>query len=111
MNDLIQKDIVIIDRIEYDELIKNSTKSASKISDLITKCNKFEDYFLNDILNKYEYDLTNIEDFDLADYYVREIANEFFKIGINNIDYILSSIERLVKYNKINESEGNNENI
>lgn len=95
-------DLVIISRREYDRIIEFKNKFYFENEKLRNECKIYEDYFYNKIFESDEYELKNIEEFTLDDYYIRKIIMDIFEYGNIDIHYI---IEKIKEYKSRNESE------
>lgn len=95
-------DLVIISRMEYDRIIEFKNKFYFENEKLRNECKIYEDYFYNKIFESDEYELKNIEEFTLDDYYTRKIIMDIFEYGNIDINYI---IEKIKEYQSRKESE------
>ena len=98
MNNLDLKDLVILDVLEYNELMKRIDNENEKLYKI------YEKYYWNDIKEHNTYDLKNIQDYTLDDYYFRDIVVNCLKDEITDLEYVTKMIKQIKKeYEKENE--------
>ena len=100
-------DLVIISRREYDRIIKCKNDYYFENEKLRNECKIYEDYFYNELFEKDSYEIDNLENFCLDDYYVRRIVTDIFEYGNVDINYI---IQKIKDYKSRKESESHEEN-
>lgn len=100
-------ELVIISRTEYDRIIKCKNDFYFENIELKANIKVYEDYFYNRLFEQDSYEINNIEDFCLDDYYVRKIITDIFEYGNIDLHYI---IEKIKEYKLQKESESNEEN-
>lgn len=93
------KDLVVIDRIEYETMIHYREKINRLNDELIKEMEIFKNYFINDMLQNETYSLSNIENYDLSDYYVCQLVIKFFEEGITDLKFIIDSIKNYADKN------------
>ena len=93
---------VNIDIDSYNELIMNNRFYRDEI-ERITRENKvYKDTFYKELFERYKYALSDIEEIDLNEYYVRKIISDVYENGNISIDEIILEIKR---YKQIMDSE------
>lgn len=92
-NKLDIKDLVVIDRIEYDTMISYREKIDRLNNELLKEMEIFKNYFINDMLKNEEYLLSHIENYELNDYYLCQLVTKFLSEGITDLDFIINTIK------------------
>ena len=92
-NNIDIKDLVVIDRIEYEAMLIYREKIDRLNKELIKEMEIFKNYFINDILQNETYALSHIENYDLEDYYVCQMVIKFFEKGITDLEFIFKAIK------------------
>lgn len=87
------KDYVVIDIDKYNNLQGENVYLREENKRLSSRMKVFEDYFIGNILSKCEYELNNIEEYSLNDYYVRKIICDFLEYGNFDYKYMLDKIK------------------
>ena len=104
MNNLDLKDLVILDVLEYNELMERISKGNKKYYENEKLYKIYEKYYWNEIKEHNTYDLKNIQDYTLDDYYFRDIVVICLKDEITDLEYITKMIKQIKKeYDKENE--------
>ena len=104
MNNLDLKDLVILDVLEYNELMERISKGNKKYYENEKLYKIYEKYYWNEIKEHNTYDLKNIQDYTLDDYYFRDIVVICLKYEITDLEYITKMIKQIKKeYDKENE--------
>ena len=104
MNNLDLKDLVILDVLEYNELMERISKGNKKYYENEKLYKIYEKYYWNEIKEQKTYDLKNIQDYTLDDYYFRDIVVICLKDEITDLEYITKMIKQIKKeYDKENE--------
>ena len=104
MNNLDLKDLVILDVLEYNELMERISKGNKKYYENEKLYKIYEKYYWNEIKEQNTYDLKNIQDYTLDDYYFRDIVVICLKDEITDLEYITKMIKQIKKvYDKENE--------
>ena len=104
MNNLDLKDLVILDVLEYNELMERISKGNKKYYENEKLYKIYEKYYWNTIKEQNTYDLKNIQDYTLDDYYFRDIVVICLKDEITDLEYITKMIKQIKKeYDKENE--------
>ena len=104
MNNLDLKDLVILDVLEYNELMEKISKGNKKYYENEKLYKIYEKYYWNEIKEHNTYDLKNIQDYTLDDYYFRDIVVICLKDEITDLEYITKMIKQIKKeYDKENE--------
>ena len=104
MNNLDLKDLVILDVLEYNELMERISKGNKKYYENEKLYKIYEKYYWNNIKEQNTYDLKNIQDYTLDDYYFRDIVVICLKDEITDLEYITKMIKQIKKeYDKENE--------
>ena len=104
MNNLDLKDLVILDVLEYNELMERIIKGNKKYYENEKLYKIYEKYYWNNIKEQNTYDLKNIQDYTLDDYYFRDIVVICLKDEITDLEYITKMIKQIKKeYDKENE--------
>ena len=104
MNNLDLKDLVILDVLEYNELMERISKGNKKYYENEKLYKIYEKYYWNEIKEQETYDLKNIQDYTLDDYYFRDIVVICLKDEITDLEYITKMIKQIKKeYDKENE--------
>ena len=104
-NNIDIKDLVVIDRIEYETMISYREKIDKLNNELIKEMELFKNYFINDILQNENYMLSHIENYNLQDYYVCQLVIKFFEKGITDLDFIFKAIKEYKEEDDNNESK------
>lgn len=86
-------DLVIIPRSEYDRIIKCKNDYYFENIELKANMKVYEDYFYNRLFEQDSYEINNIKDFCLDDYYVRKIITDIFEYGNIDLHYIIEKIK------------------
>lgn len=95
-------DLVIIPRMEYDRIIKLKNDYYFENIKLKANMKVYEDYFYNSLFKNKSYEINEIEDFSMDDYYVRNIVAYIYKYGNIDNHYV---IEKIRDYKSRKESE------
>ena len=104
MNNLDLKDLVILDVLEYNELMERISKENKKYYENEKLYKIYEKYYWNEIKEQETYNLKNIQDYTLDDYYFRDIVVICLKNEITDLEYITKMIIQIKKeYDKENE--------
>ena len=104
MNNLDLKDLVILDVLEYNELMERISKGNKKYYENEKLYKIYEKYYWNNIKEQETCDLKNIQDYTLDDYYFRDIVVICLKDEITDLEYITKMIKQIKKeYDKENE--------
>ena len=104
MNNLDLKDLVILDVLEYNELMERISKGNKKYYENEKLYKFYEKYYWKNIKEQNTYDLKNIQDYTLDDYYFRDIVVICLKDEITDLEYITKMIKQIKKeYDKENE--------
>ena len=104
MNNLDLKDLVILDVLEYNALMERISKGNKKYYENEKLYKIYEKYYWNNIKEQNTYDLKNIQDYTLDDYYFRDIVVICLKDEITDLEYITKMIKQIKKeYDKENE--------
>lgn len=104
MNNLDLKDLVILDVLQYNELMERISKGNKKYYENEKLYKIYEKYYWNEIKEQKTYDLKNIQDYTLDDYYFRDIVVICLKDEITDLEYITKMIKQIKKeYDKENE--------
>ena len=104
MNNLDLKDLVILNVLEYNALMERIIKGNKKYYENEKLYKIYEKYYWNNIKEKNTYDLKNIQDYTLDDYYFRDIVVICLKDEISDLEYITKMIKQAKKeYDKENE--------
>lgn len=104
MNNLDLKDLVILDVLEYNELMERISKGNKKYYENEKLYKIYEKYYWEEIKEQNTYDLKNIQDYTLDDYYFRDIVVICLKDEITDLEYITKMIKQIKKeYDKENE--------
>lgn len=104
MNNLDLKDLVILDVLEYNELMERISKGNKKYYENEKLYKIYEKFYWNNIKEQNTYDLKNIQDYNLDDYYFRDIVVICLKDEITDLEYITKMIKQIKKeYDKENE--------
>ena len=104
MNNLDLKDLVILDVLEYNELMERISKGNKKYYENEKLYKIYEKYYWEEIKEQNTYDLKNIQDYTLGDYYFRDIVVICLKDEITDLEYITKMIKQIKKeYDKENE--------
>lgn len=104
MNNLDLKDLVILDVLEYNELMERISKGNKKYYENEKLYKIYEKYYWNNIKEQNTYYLKNIQDYTLDDYYFRYIVVICLKDEITDLEYITKMIKQIKKeYDKENE--------
>lgn len=104
MNNLDLKDLVILDVLEYNELMERISKGNKKYYENEKLYKIYEKYYWKEIKEQNTYDLKNIQDYTLDDYYFRDIVVFCLKDEITDLEYITKMIKQIKKeYDKENE--------
>lgn len=104
MNNLDLKDLVILDVLEYNELMERISKGNKKYYENEKLYKIYEKYYWNQIKEQNTYDLKNIQDYTLDDYYFRDIVVICLKDEITDLEYTTKMIKQIKKeYDKENE--------
>lgn len=104
MNNLDLKDLVILDVLEYNELMERISKGNKKYYENEKLYKIYEKYYWNNIKEQNTYDLKNIQVYTLDDYYFRDIVVICLKDEITDLEYITKMIKQIKKeYDKENE--------
>ena len=104
MNNLDLKDLVILDVLEYNELMERISKGNKKYYENEKLYKIYEKYYWNTIKEQNTYDLKNIQDYTLDDYYFRDIVVICLKDKKTDLEYITKMIKQIKKeYDKENE--------
>lgn len=104
MNNLDLKDLVILDVLEYNDLMERINKGNKKYYENEKLYKIYEKYYWNEIKEHNTYDLKNIQDYTLDDYYFRDIVVICLKDDITDLEYITKMIKQIKKeYDKENE--------
>lgn len=92
----------VITTQEYKELIEDNMDKASCIKELNevafkrnTINEKLEKYFFDSLLDNESYHLENIKEFMPDDYNYQKLYQKFLNIGIDDVQYIHTSIMTL----------------
>lgn len=93
-NKIYLSEVVIIPRMEYDRIIKykNDYYYFENI-ELKANMKVYEDYFYNRLFEQDSYEINNIKDFCLDDYYVRKIITDIYEYGNIDSHYIIEKIK------------------
>lgn len=97
MNNLDLKDLVILDVLEYNELMERISKGNKKYYENEKLYKIYEKYYWNEIKEQKTYDLKNIHDYTLDDYYFRDIVVICLKDEITDLEYITKMIKEIKK--------------
>lgn len=104
MNNLDLKDLVILDVLEYNELMERISKGNKKYYENEKLYKIYEKCYWNNLKEQNTYDLKNIQDYTLDDYYFRDIVVICLKDEITDLEYITKMIKQIKKeYDKENE--------
>ena len=104
MNNLDLKDLVILDVLEYNAIMERISKGNKKYYENEKLYKIYEKYYWNNIKEQNTYDLKNIQDYTLDDYYFRDIVVICLKDEITDLEYITKMIKQIKKeYDKENE--------
>ena len=104
MNNLDLKDLVILDVLEYNELMERISKGNKKYYENEKLYKIYEKYYWENIKEQNTYDLKNIQDYTLDNYYFRDIVVICLKDEITDLEYITKMIKQTKKeYDKENE--------
>lgn len=104
MNNLDLKDLVILDVLEYNELMERISKGNKKYYENEKLYKIYEKHYWEEIKEQKTYDLKNIQDYTLDDYYFRDIVVICLKDEITDLEYITKMIKQIKKeYDKENE--------
>ena len=104
MNNLDLKDLVILDVLEYNELMERISNGNKKYYENEKLYKIYEKYYWKNIKEQNTYDLKNIQDYTLDDYYFRDIVVICLKDEITDLEYITKMIKQTKKeYDKENE--------
>lgn len=87
------RNVVVIDITDYNILQCDNINLSDELRDLQKKIKIFEDYFIKNILSSCIYELKNIEDYSLEDYYVRRIICNFLEYGNFDYQYMIDKIK------------------
>ena len=87
------RNVAVIDINLYNDLQCNNINLRDELRDLQKKIKIFEDYFIKNILSSCSYELNNIEDYSLEDYYVRRIICNFLQYGNFDYQYMIDKIK------------------
>lgn len=105
----------VITTKEYKELIEDNidkAKCIEELNEVAFKRNsineKIEKYFFDRLLDKESYHLENMEECTPSDYHYQELYKCFLEIGIDDVQYIHTSIITMKHNfdNKENEKAG-----
>ena len=97
MNNLDLKDSVILDVLEYNELMERISKGNKKYYENEKLYKIYEKYYWNTIKEQNTYDLKNIQDYTLDDYNFRYIVVICLKDEITDLEYITKMIKQIKK--------------
>lgn len=87
------KDYVVIDIDKYNNLQGENVYLREESKRLSSKMKLFENYFIENILSANKYELNNIEEYSLDDYYVRKIICDFLEHGNFDYKYVIDKIK------------------
>lgn len=87
------KDYVVIDIDKYNNLQGENVYLREETKRLSSKMKVFENYFIENILGQREFELDNIKEYSLDDYYVRKIICDFLEHGNFDYKYVIDKIK------------------
>ena len=87
------RNVVVIDITDFNTLQCDNINLRDEVRDLKKKIKIFEDYFINNILASCKYELKNIENYSVEDYYVRIIICNFLEYGSFDYQYMINKIK------------------
>ena len=93
MKEIYIKDYVVIDIDKYNSLQAENIYLREKNKKLSTNMKVFEDYFIENILIKDDYELEKIEEYSIDDYYIRKIICDFLEYGSFDYQYMIDKIK------------------
>ncbi|MBR3117575.1 MAG: hypothetical protein IKF36_06890 [Bacilli bacterium] len=99
------KDYVVIDIDKYNNLQSKNIYLREENKRLSSKMKVFENYFIEGILSKLKYELNNIEEYSLDDYYVRKIICDFLEYGNFEYKYMVDKIKEYKESMKEDDKE------